>query len=171
MNYLLIRARKGDKNAEIKLFEYLGVRFSYLAKQRVGEGACEDIVQDACLTVLQKYLSLEDTVEFEAWAYKVLRNKIGNYYQKLAQESAYIVKSGDVLEYQQRNDINENLRLQIENCLQKINKVNPRYYRILKLVSEGYKTNEIAEKLHVKPNNLYVILNRSRNMLKDCLKK
>ena len=166
MNYLFIRAKNGDKKAEEKIFQILSVRFSYLAKQRVGEGASEDITQDACLTVMQKYPSLADTVEFEVWAYKVLRNKIGNYYQKRAQEINYFVKDDSPVEYFHPKSINENLRMQISDCLNKISAKNPRYYRILNLVSEGYKTNEIAEMLHVKPNNLYVILNRSRTMLK-----
>ncbi len=170
MNYLFIKAQNGDKNAEDKIFQYLFVRFCYLAKQRVGEGACEDIAQEACLTVLEKYHSLAASVEFEAWAYKVLRNKIGNYYQKLTSEANYIVVDDKTVEYAHPKDANPRLRVRILDCLKNVYKVNPRYHRILQLVSEGYKTDEICRELNVNPNNLYVLLNRSRKLLKDCLK-
>ncbi len=170
MNYLFLKAQNGDKTAEDKIFKFLFVRFCYLAKQRVGEGACEDIAQDACLTILEKYPSLNGSVQFEPWAYQVLRNKIGNYYQKLASEANYIINDGKIVEFAHPKVTNPNLRMHILDCLRKIHKANPRYYQVLTLVSEGYKTEEISEKLQIKPNNLYVILNRSRKLLRDCLK-
>jgi len=170
MNYLFIKAQNGDKVAEEKIFQYLFVRFCYLAKQRVGEGAYEDIAQEACKTVLEKYRSLNGSIEFDAWANKVLRNKIGNYYQKKALDINYIIADEKMLEFAVASGSKPRLRMQILNCLKSIYKLNPRYHLVLKLVSEGYNTDEICEELKIKPNNLYVILNRSRSLLKDCLK-
>lgn len=170
MNYLLKKAINGDKSAENKFIELLFVRFSYLAKQRVGEGSYEDIAQEACITVLEKYSSLNGSVEFEAWANKVLRNKIGNYYQKKNTEANYIVNDVNTSEYTHAKNVNPKLRVKVSDCLSKLHKLNPRYHKILRLVSEGYDTEEICGKLKVKPNNLYVILNRSRKLLKECLR-
>ncbi|NIO21904.1 MAG: hypothetical protein GTN76_14535, partial [Candidatus Aenigmarchaeota archaeon] len=83
MDELLSKAREGDEKAERELFQYLFVRFKALAKRRIGEGEAEDIAQEACLTVLEKYKTQTFTKGFETWAYGVLKMKIGNYMQGL----------------------------------------------------------------------------------------
>ena len=85
MKQLLERALVGDKEAEKELFQYLFVRFKLFAKQK-GRGVqdAEDIAQEACVTILEKYKSQSFTAGFEAWAYGVLRMKIGNFLQKKA---------------------------------------------------------------------------------------
>ena len=55
MDQIFARAREGDEKAEQELFKYLFVRFKTLAERRIGKGEAEDIAQEACMTVLQKY--------------------------------------------------------------------------------------------------------------------
>lgn len=172
MDKLLARAREGDGKAEKELFEYLFVRFKALAKRRIGEGEAEDIAQEACLTVLQKYKTETFTKGFEAWAYRILRNKIGNYIQKINKEKDFVRERE--LEKPKPNPRPEwyvELKRRLIDCLKQIMKRNRLYARVLNPIHQGYKTDEICQRLQIKPNHLYVILNRARRMLRTCLEK
>ena len=80
---LLGQALKGDKSAEKQIYEFLFIRFTAIAKRRIMEEQdAEDLAQEACVTVFQKYKHENFTKGFMAWAYGVLRMKIGNYLQK-----------------------------------------------------------------------------------------
>jgi hypothetical protein len=57
--------------------------FAAVAKRRIrNEVDAEEIVQEALATVLEKSAAQEYEKSFLQWAFGVLRNKIGNYYQK-----------------------------------------------------------------------------------------
>lgn len=171
MEKLLIKARKGDEKAERELFQYLFVRFKTLAKRRIGKGEAEDIAQEACLTVLQKYKTETFTKGLEAWAYGVLKMKIGNYMQGL------MVKQKDLAPESEADrttrvsspEPDYDLKRKLIDCLKRIIKRNPLYARALNFVHQGYKADEISQKLQIRPNNFYVILNRGRRLLRTCL--
>ena len=169
LNQLLTRAKAGDKMAEEELFRYLSVRFLALAKRRVGEGVAEDIAQEACVTVLEMYKTKEYPKGFAAWAYKILRNKIGNYLRNKndMQRGPYIehvVNTSTV-----KTDCD--LKRMLIRCFKQLVKRNRTYARALNLVHQGYKTEEICTKLRITPNHLYVILNRGRLLLGSCLQR
>jgi len=171
MEELLAKALSGDKEAENKLFEHLLVRFGHFAKQHIQTTDAEDIAQEACITVLEKYKNEEFSNSFQAWAYGVLKMKIGNYFQSAASRRKNVAAGqafeNNMADISQTNDFE--LKRKLMNCLKKINKVNSRYTQVLNLVHQGYKTDEITEMLQVNRNNYYVILNRGRKMLKKCL--
>lgn len=167
----LTKARGGDESAREELFRYLHVRFSVVAKRRIGEQDAEDIVHDACVTVLEKYRSLAPDVQFEAWAYKVLRNKIGSYLRNLAVRHKAVDTTGriDGIGSSRQPEIDPELRMRLILCLRKVTRVYPDYARALNLVNLGYKTREICQRLNVRPNHLYVMLHRCRSWLGDCV--
>ena len=172
MNHLLARAREGDKSAEKQLFEYLFVRFRLFAKHRVREEEeAEDIAQEACITVLEKYRSERFTEGFQAWAYGVLKMKIGNHLQSAAAKQSRIMTQPATNWVRGMSSPSSDpvLRRRLVDCLRKILKVNRRYARALNLAYQGYETDEICKKLNLGRNNLYVILNRGRSMLRTCL--
>lgn len=173
MDELLERVKAGDQAAEKQIFAILHVRFRSIAKRRVrDEGSAEDIAQDACVTVLEKYKTEEFTVSFEAWAYGVLRMKIGNYFhmlktvrEKLSAESEIEAMPGSP------GNVDSEFKAKLLHCMKKILAVNSTYARALNLTYQGYKTDEICQKLGVVPSHFYVILNRGRSMLRLCLDK
>jgi RNA polymerase sigma-70 factor (ECF subfamily) len=172
MNRLLSRAKAGDRDAEEQLFRVLRARLSTIAKRRVWEKeAAEDVVQQTCLTVLEKYKTEEFPAGFEAWVNGVLRMKIGNYLQskKVRQER---FDHGPTVEGISRFGSvqpNPDLEAKLTDCMRKIVKVFPRYARVLSLSYQGYGASEICDRLHVTRNNLYSILSRSRSILNKCL--
>jgi len=171
MDELLTRARQGYEKAEKELFQCLFVRFKALAKRRIGEGEAEDIAQEACLTVLQKYKTETFTKGFEAWAYGVLKMKIGNYMQGLMvkQKSLALESEADQTQKLASPGPNYDLRRKLINCLKQIIGRNRLYARVLNFIHQGYKACEISQRLRIKPNNFYVILNRGRRLLRTCL--
>ena len=142
-----------------------------IAKRRIGEGDAEDIAQDACVTVLQKYKSSDTPTDFEAWAYKILRNKIGNYLQhrEVKKRTMKPFENEESSFREAVTDLNPVTRQQIVNCFRKLIKSIPLYARVLNLIHQGYSTNEICQHLKIKPNYLYVILSRSRKLLNECI--
>lgn len=171
LQQLLLKAKQGDKAAEAQIIEYLRVRFVLLAKRRIGEENCEDIAQEACITVLEKLKTESPDDMFEAWAYRVLRNKIGNYLQStnLRQKKMVSTEQIDYLERPATEQVDPVFKRRLIDCLKKLIKSNRRYARVLNFAHQGYDTEEICRRMDMKSNHLYVMLNRSRKMLSDCL--
>lgn len=171
LDELLDKARQGDKSAEDQLLRYLRVRFVLLAKRRIGEEYAEDLAQEACVTVLQKYRDVPPAGAFEPWAYGVLRNKIGNYLQSSAVRRETDLRNGRMNGLVGRSSVASDpvLKLRLLDCVRKIVKQYPRYARVLNLVYQGYSTTEICRRLKVSPGHCYVLLNRGRKMLSKCL--
>ncbi len=172
MNHLIARAKAGDLDAEKQLFQILRARFMTIAKRRVWkDDEAEDVVQEACVTVLEKYKTAEFREGFRAWAYSVLRMKIGNYLQsKKIREGEFDLRSGaEKLSEPKVYQPDWDLETTLIDCLRKIVKVNPRYARVLSLSYQGYRAEEICHRLRVTRSNLYSLLSRSRAMLNNCL--
>jgi RNA polymerase sigma factor (sigma-70 family) len=172
VNHLLELARNGDGEAEKQFIKILFVRFVAIAKRRVGnKDDAEDIAQEACSTVLAKYKVDLSIVNFEAWAYGVLRMKIGNHMQKKTtrQECPLPATESHDSTEALTQQYDPELGLRLNDCVRKLIVVFPRYARVLNLIHQGYKSDEVCKKLKISPNNMYVILSRGRSMLKQCL--
>lgn len=171
---LLIKAKDGDKDAENEVFRVLTVRFRLFARQRIGDNeAADDIAQKACVIVLEKYRNESFTVGFDAWAYGVLKMGIRNYYHSIMQnrKKSQATKSGPFIGSASSVTIDPDVEMKLLKCLEKIMTINSRYARVLNLAYQGYSADEICKKLRVSRNNYYVILNRARSLLWECLKE
>jgi len=171
MDELVEKAKAGDESAEKEIFDYLFVRFKYLAKRRIGNEDYEDLAQEACVTVLEKYKTEEFTVNFTAWAYGVLKMKIGNWLQAKQRMSGKITSYDEAYAIADNSEISADLRRYLIKCIKKIAGLFSRYARVMVLSYQGYNTDEICERVKISPNNYYVTLNRGRSLLKDCLVK
>jgi RNA polymerase sigma factor (sigma-70 family) len=174
VNHLVELARNGDDGAEKQFIKILSVRFVAIAKRRIGSrDDAEDIAQEACVTVLAKYKVDLSIANFEAWAYGVLRMKIGNHLQKKTTRQEQPLPETELCdtsgEPAQHHD--PELGLRLNDCVRKLIVVFPRYARVLNLIYQGYKSDEICRRLKISPNNMYVILSRGRSLLKQCLEK
>jgi RNA polymerase sigma factor (sigma-70 family) len=171
MQHLLQRAKHGDRDAEEQLIGLLLPRFLYLATRRVGADDAPDIAQDACVTVIEKYREYGGTDDFLSWAYMILKNKIGNYYQARSVRKKYLARpeNGQPSNSSHNPEPDMLLRQDIRRCLKKLLERFPRYAAALHYSYEGYATPEICQLMSVSTQNLYVILNRGRSYLSSCL--
>lgn len=171
-NDLFNRAKNGDVVAERELFDQLAARFGVIAKHKIRDGQdADDVAQEACLTVFQKYKSAEFTVSFEAWAYGVLRMKIGNYIQadrtRRRKVGGLSETAGASVDGTPGND--PLLSKRLEDCARELIARFPRYARVLNFIHQGFHTDEISRQLHTNTSNVYVILSRGRSLLRQCL--
>ncbi|MDH4157235.1 MAG: RNA polymerase sigma factor [candidate division Zixibacteria bacterium] len=172
INELYHVARKGDRDSENRLFKSLTESFRLFAQQRIwNDQDAEEIVQDTLVTVAEKYGNIQFEISFAAWAYRVLENKILNYYRGKHYQENRFTWASDVGGEWASNDSDPSLKRQLLDCLGKINRVHSRHARILNLRYQGYSAEEICEKLAISRNNLYILLCRARSMLKLCLEK
>jgi len=171
LHELYKRARRGDTQAEKLLFDRLRVSFLIIAKRKIGEAEAEDLAQDACVTIFEKYRELPESFHFGPWAYTVLKNKIGNYLQRIATrkkaESQGLVT--DLKQAHPPGDSYSDVRQSVRQCMVRLVKAFPRYARIINLHHQGYTSQEICLKMGISRNHLHVMLHRGRKLLLDCV--
>lgn len=173
MDSLLARARDGDIDAEQEILRRLSVRFRALATRRIGADEAEDIVQEACLAVLRKYKTESFTKGFVAWAYGVLKMEMRSYVRKRSDRTARVDSRPrvDELATPSPKEVDYDLKRRLIACLRLIIKRHQSYARVLNLIHQGYKSDEVCHRLRIKPNNFYVILSRGRQLMRTCLER
>ncbi len=171
LNDLYKNAETGDKKAEDKLFKYLLERFGQFANRRIWDKEnAKEVAQEALMLIAKEYKSISFEISFQAWAYKVLDNKILNYIKKRRQRGDTVVTVADVCEVGSKTiDVDPGFKTKLLDCLKKVGKANRRHARIIDLHYLGYKTKEICERLKLSSNGFYIVLHRARKMLEQCL--
>jgi RNA polymerase sigma factor (sigma-70 family) len=164
---LHLSARSGDKAAESQLFAVLSERFRAFAHHRVwNEDDAEELVQESLAVIAQEYRQLEVKTSFQAWAYKVLDNRILAYIKR---RKSGRLSSDEFVDQVQAADGDHDLRRKLLVCLRKVITANQRYGRMLNFGYQGFTVGEICERLQISRNNAYVILSRARSLLELCL--
>jgi RNA polymerase sigma-70 factor (ECF subfamily) len=167
-------ACRGDRQAAEELFEVISSRFRLFTHHKIrNKTDAEEIVQEALMTIYAEYNKITFRTSFFAWALKVLDNRILNYLRKKKRESQ---RFGPEINWNQESldksiETDPDLKRQLLLCLQKICQRNIRYARILNLHYQGYKTDEICNRMNIKPETLYSALSKARSMLEGCLEK
>lgn len=164
-------AVQGDKRAENALFDHLRERFTVLAGLTICREDAKDVAQEACLAVLKGYKALGNPYEYNAWAQRILKNKIADYFQRRSLEKKAFAagEPDDMIGLCENSAEYYDTMLTLKKCMQQLIAAYPPYARALRLKQEGFGTEEICERMGVTRNNLYVILNRGRKFLRDCI--
>ena len=166
--YLLLK--KGDQTAREQLFNQLYVSFRILARHRIADwNDAEEVVQAAMVKVSAKLDQLSEAERFSAWAHAILKHEIIDHYRSAQSRRTRELELDDASVGVDQASENGELKAKLKECLKKLNAVFGRHARILNLRFQGYSTNEICNRMHLTPNNLYVMLNRARAMLRNCL--
>ncbi len=169
---LVKAAQNGDSEAKELLLTEVIASFRLIIKHRILDQPSEtreDIVQSACSTVVEKLTDADLSKGFAPWAYSILRNHIGNAYQRRDRESKRHAPSELIASVAEQGEASVVFRLAIEDCLSQLQRENPRYCGIVELCGQGYKTDEISDKLRITPTNCHSILSRARAKLRQCL--
>lgn len=174
INELYNCVQNGDRRSEKQLFESLDARFRVFSRQRINDlDDIEDVVQDTLMIISREYKTMTFTVNFSAWAYKVLVNRILVYYQKKKVQTERLerIPDNESIANPNTSDTNPDFKRCLLNCMKKICGVNSRYARILNLHYHGFGTDDICKKMSITSTNYYTILSRARAMLVTCLEK
>ncbi len=172
INNLYKLALNGDKTSVDNLFQSLSERFHIFVQNRIwDENDIEDLVQDTLMTVNEKYRQLESEANFAAWAYKVLKNNMLNYFRTQKYKSHREVETANGYDPPSPWYSDPLLETKIKECLQKISRAKIRYVQVLDLHYQGYTVDEICSQLKISSNAMYISLSRARSLLKLCLEK
>lgn len=169
MQQLVEKARNGDKVAEQELFRELSVRFRCFAAHRLDSENADEIAQQACITVLEKYKTETFTIGFQAWAYGVLKMTVKQFGRDRGRRADKETSLAPEFEWPQAETPHPMLRQYLLECINWLAKSFSRYARIVNLRYQGYSTEEICHKMALKPEQYYVYVGRGRSMLRDCL--
>lgn len=165
-------ARRGDRQAEERLFEALSESFRIYVRLRIqNEHDAQEVVQDVLLTIAQKYKEVQFVKSFAAWAYKIFEHKLFTYYRSKRTRRNKFVEMEDCDQTGFSYNPDPDLKRQLLKCLEEVGRANNRYAAILDLHIQGFNGDEISEKLGVTKNSIFVSLSRARAKLKICLEK
>jgi RNA polymerase sigma factor (sigma-70 family) len=155
-------------------------RFVELARRRVPEDEAEDLVQEAMTVVLTRSGEIEEARLVEgrpplAWCFTVLRNTIGNYYQrrerwaKTVDEDAVdrLHAEGTPAEALESKE----LRIHIHQALQKLRGSDPQCWGFLSRLGDGIKPRSLAQSAGLEEAVLYRRLYRCRQKFRHLLEE
>lgn len=172
VNGLARRAVEGCPEAEKELMEHLSVSFRAFAQHRLyNEHDAEEIVQEVLAVIWSKYREMVFEQSFQAWAYRILKNKLMDYGKQKRTRNRLLAETPLASPQPLETAEDAALRGRLLVCLRRIGSANSRYARILNLNYQGYSTEEICDRLSMTRGNCYTLLMRARQALLSCLEK
>lgn len=172
INELYKQVVGGEGTFEERLFKELTARFRVFLQQRIADvQAREDLMQDVLATVAAKYRREEIERSFAAWAYRILENKLREYYRTKVSERNRLNRLQAIRPSPDVTNPNPVLRSRLLKCLGEISRANTRYARVLVRIYQGYEVEEICRQMRLSRNNCYSLLYRARLRLRECLRR
>ena len=165
-------ALAGLRDSEKQLFQELSARFTVFARHRIRNNQdAEEVVQKALTKIFGSYKTTEITTSFEAWALRILNNKVIDHFRTRKVHEDRISDSYDPGWTVDNSHSLLQLKEKLLDCLKKVNAINRKHARMLVLKYQGFKIDDICRRLQLKKGNAYSILSRARSQLELCLKK
>ncbi len=153
-------------------------RFVEIAARRVPAAEVEDVVQEAMTTVLCRAQQIESARLVEglppmAWCFQVLRNTIGNFYQRHArarQESELVEPTSLAAEGTPAEALEQKELLQhLSAALQELRAGDSQCWGFLSRLADGEKPRRLAEAAGLSETVLYRRLYRCRQKFRRLL--
>ena len=168
---------KGDeKKYELLVYKYQSFAFTIALRYAKNREDAEELAQSA---FVKAYLNLKDyrgDAKFSTWLYTIVSSLCLSFLRKKKLEihsldNEAVFDRADANESNLRSDIIEqHSRVNLLN--RAIEKLNPDDAKILTLFYKAEQSlDEIAQILHIEPNNAKVKLHRARQRLKETMEK
>jgi RNA polymerase sigma factor (sigma-70 family) len=172
---LLARARQGQPEAKEELFFFLRPRFLALAKYRITEEQdAEDIVQETLMVVDEHLVELGTVEHLLAFTGQVMRNKIGNFYQKTDRRSRYQAAWGEAsdLAYYIDEELDAaELERVILKAIDQLSEKSPICRAILLGLRDGLSPTDLSQQLRLTRSQIDDRVFRCRQTLRRILLK
>ena len=153
---------------EEAFFESLRNRIATVAKKRIRGVAYEDVVQETLIIVKAKLPELANEKDVLPFVFQILRNCIGNYYQKVRTEQKYIDFSADT-SHALRFDENQDWSQILSKAISHLRTDHVRCADLLEAVMRSAEIEELKKLLNLDEANVYRTLYRCRNRLKEII--
>ncbi len=163
-------------NPQSHWISQLRQRFSEVARRRVPSDAVEDLVQDALSIVWNKgpAEAIKDGRDHPSlrWSFNVLRNVIGNYYQKRrsfdsVDDHEFPDEKPDVLAAMTMQERSQSIRAAVDE----LKESRPSCAHWLWSMAQGIKAGVLAEKDGLEHAAFYRKIYRCRKMLAEILQR
>ena len=144
--------------------------FAYIHTLVPSRSDAEDILQEASLTICEKFSDFESGTNFYSWACQIAYWKVSAARKKFA--TAKVIFNQEVLDVisQTRFEVDEELDKRhgaLSRCLQKLNDRDRRM--VLTRYETGKNVTAAAQASGLKVQGAYKALNRIRKTLFDCV--
>jgi len=161
---------KGNRNSQRILFEYyMGVAMKICLRYCKNREEAEEVLNNGFLKIFKKINQYDPAYPFESWLRKIMVNTSIDYFRANERQLKFI-------------HLDENLSGAIDNtdipimidddvdCLPIIQSLPPQYRIVFNLsVMEGYKHDEIAEKLNISASTSRSNLVRAKEKLRKTI--
>lgn len=165
-----------DKKYELLVYKYQNFAFTIALRYTKNREDAEELAQSA---FVKAYLNLKDyrgDAKFSTWLYTIVSSLCLSFLRKkkldiYSLDSEAVFERADATESNLRSDIIEqHSRVSLLN--RAIEKLNADDAKILTLFYKAEQSlDEIAQILHIEPNNAKVKLHRARQRLKETMEK
>ena len=166
-----VQAKLGDDRRKEEVFAFLRARFLTLARYRVQQGA-EDVVQETLAVVHSHFSELDSLQKVLGFANGVLRNKLGNLYQKRDRHKNIWVGLDDVNEPSYRIEAEVEageLERIVGESITRLGEKSSKCQAILLRLCQGLDPEEISALLGIPKSTLKIRTFRCRQALKTIL--
>jgi RNA polymerase sigma-70 factor, ECF subfamily len=155
------------------ILQQRAVVFGYVMTQTGNYPDAEDIFQEVCATVCEKFQEFERGGNFRAWMMQIARFKVLSHYQTHSQKRRLLGLTPELAEAMADEAVGADLEPSREisalrNCLKKL-KGRSRDL-VISRFGEGLSCQTVAENVGWSPNSVYVALSRIKRSLEECVK-
>lgn len=161
-------SKPGTPFEEEVFFANVRERIAAVAKKRIRGAGYEDVVQEALIIIKAKLPELEDEKSLMPFVFQILRNCIGNHYQKVRTEQKYIDFSADT-SHALCFDENQDWSKLLSKAIAHLKRDHARCAQLLEALMRSAEIQELKSLLNLDEANVYRTLYRCRNRLKEII--
>ena len=182
----MTKTAKHSLNPNNWIDAYADYLFNYTITRVNNADIAKDLVQDTFLAGLKSAKNFKGEASERTWLVSILKRKIIDYYRKINSKKGKAEvrmnfyqdgeNEGNWIEDRvpqswenasEKNIENEELKNQIESC---IDKLPQKYGMVFRLKTiENFGTEEICKELGITSSNLWVMIHRARTQLRKCM--
>ncbi|MCB0705506.1 MAG: sigma-70 family RNA polymerase sigma factor [Saprospiraceae bacterium] len=170
LSLILEGCLKENRNSQARLYKYyFGYGLSVALRYAKGREEALEILNDAFLKVFTKLDQYDSAYPFKVWFRKILVHTAIDYHRKHHKNPDFVeldaLNESPVIEQENYPDLNPD-----QDVLPVLQKLTPIYRMVFNLfVMEGYKHQEIAEKLNISVSASRSNLTRAKVRLRKML--
>ncbi len=145
---------------------------SYLHALLLNWDDAEDVFQETCLVLWQKFDEFRPGTSFVAWAMRVAQHKVMNFQKKQKRHAVFAASVRDALmtEFATRSSEAASAGLaSLSDCMDRLTQNDQRMVKLCYV--EGVPVRELADAMGRSPESVHNTLHRIRSWLLNCIRR
>ena len=153
------------------LFQHRAAVFGYLMAHTGNFNDAEDLFQDVCTYVFEKYSEFKPGTNFRAWVMEITRYKVLSYYKESGGKRRLLQLTPEIAERMAQSGAGSQDEkpevAALRNCLKRL--TGKKRELILGRFGKGLSCQEVAKNVGWTPESVYVALSRLKSALEECV--